>query len=422
MKTLKKNNISQGSSINSPVPVNKDCELPPFLNEDYFGHVVVQTIAELNDIPCKLRQDGMVATVVQDSYAEWQLQSSRIGFSKCDNRSWVKINSGDTFYDGSNLFIFPTQAEADVYKSTPAVKEGQVIYIIETNTYFKYDGQDEYVDPFPNKLTVPTEDGVEGPDYKVPAYLADGTPYWRSTKDFGKVKSVNGKEGDVILKTSDLENNSDYTTNAILTAHTSNKANPHEVTKEQIGLGNVDNTSDLSKPISTATQNELNKKVNSVNGINPDNNKNIKVGINEILKEYQPNIVADKSKKVLLFDEDGKTYYFNLSNIITNTSVDESLFVNVDNLLGVNTTSAITEKVINNFKNIIYPIDVSLDYNYTEISDIFINSCLKLPRDYYYIISNNRIKIKDFSNLINTENWEKLFIEITGTKNINYEQ
>ena len=155
----------------------------------------------------------------------------------------------------------------------------------------------------------------------------------------------------VPTKVSDLENDSDYTTNATLTAHTSNKANPHNVTKSQIGLGNVDNTSDLNKPISTATQIELDKKVNSVNGINPDNNKNIKVGINEILKEYQPNIVADKNKKVLLFDEDGKTYYFNLGNIITNTSVDESLFVNVDNLLGVNTTSAITEKVINNFEN-----------------------------------------------------------------------
>ena len=216
MKTLKKNNISQGSSINSPVPVNKNCDLPPFFNEDYFGHVVVQTIAELNDIPCKLRQDGMVATVVQDSYAEWQLQSSRTGFGICDNNAWVKINSGDTFYDGSNLFIFPTQAEADIYKSTPTVKEGQVIYITETNTYFKYDGRDAYVDPFPNKLTVPTEDGVEGPDYKVPAYLADGAPYWRSTKDFGKVKSVNGKIGEVVLKTSDLENDSDYTTNSKL--------------------------------------------------------------------------------------------------------------------------------------------------------------------------------------------------------------
>lgn len=36
-----------------------------------------------------------------------------------------------------------------------------------------------------------------------------------------------------------------------------------EVTKESIGLGNVDNTSDLNKPISTATQNALDQKVNS---------------------------------------------------------------------------------------------------------------------------------------------------------------
>ena len=285
---------------------------------------------------------------------------------------------------------------------------------------------------------------------KIVALDNQGESFFIKSSEVGKVKSVNNKIGDVILKTSDLENDSDYTTNDILATHTSNKANPHNVTKEQLSLGNVDNTSDLNKPISTTTQTELNKKinkptinntpdyvlladgsttpksdfgkVNSVNGINPDNNKNIKVGINEILKEYQPNIVADKNKKVLLFDEDGKTYYFSLGDIMTNTSVDASLFVNVDNLLGVNTTSAITEKVINNFKNIIYPIDVSLDYNYTEISDIFINSCLKLPRDYYYITSTNRIKIKDFSDLINTENWEKLFIEITGTKNTNYEQ
>ena len=42
-----------------------------------------------------------------------------------------------------------------------------------------------------------------------------------------------------------------------LTSHTSNTSNPHNVTKSQVGLGNVDNTSDLSKPISTATQTAL---------------------------------------------------------------------------------------------------------------------------------------------------------------------
>ncbi len=34
--------------------------------------------------------------------------------------------------------------------------------------------------------------------------------------------------------------------------HKSNKNNPHEVTKAQVGLGNVDNTSDTNKPVSTA--------------------------------------------------------------------------------------------------------------------------------------------------------------------------
>lgn len=42
--------------------------------------------------------------------------------------------------------------------------------------------------------------------------------------------------------------------------HTGNKSNPHGVTKSQIGLGNVDNTSDVNKPVSTATQTALNKK------------------------------------------------------------------------------------------------------------------------------------------------------------------
>ena len=50
--------------------------------------------------------------------------------------------------------------------------------------------------------------------------------------------------------------------NLALITHTSNQENPHNVTAEQIGLGNVDNTSDLDKPISNATQAELNKKAN----------------------------------------------------------------------------------------------------------------------------------------------------------------
>lgn len=42
--------------------------------------------------------------------------------------------------------------------------------------------------------------------------------------------------------------------------HKSDTNNPHSVTKAQVGLANVDNTSDLDKPISTATQTALNTK------------------------------------------------------------------------------------------------------------------------------------------------------------------
>lgn len=48
-----------------------------------------------------------------------------------------------------------------------------------------------------------------------------------------------------------------YISTDVFEAHTSNTENPHGVTKAQLGLGNVNNTSDLDKPISTATQTAL---------------------------------------------------------------------------------------------------------------------------------------------------------------------
>lgn len=41
---------------------------------------------------------------------------------------------------------------------------------------------------------------------------------------------------------------------ADLSSHTSSSANPHNVTKAQVGLGNVDNTSDASKNVATAVK------------------------------------------------------------------------------------------------------------------------------------------------------------------------
>lgn len=66
------------------------------------------------------------------------------------------------------------------------------------------------------------------------------------------LKSVNDSQNSAIANT--------YATQSNVSSHTGNKNNPHGVTKAQIGLGNCDNTSDINKPISTATQNALNAK------------------------------------------------------------------------------------------------------------------------------------------------------------------
>lgn len=59
-----------------------------------------------------------------------------------------------------------------------------------------------------------------------------------------------------------LTNLSQLTDNIGVGGHIANKANPHAITKVQVGLSNVDNTSDLLKPISSAVQTALNLKAN----------------------------------------------------------------------------------------------------------------------------------------------------------------
>lgn len=50
-----------------------------------------------------------------------------------------------------------------------------------------------------------------------------------------------------------------------LTDHINNTDNPHQVTKEHIGLGNVDNTADSEKPVSKEQQRVIDEKYKSAN-------------------------------------------------------------------------------------------------------------------------------------------------------------
>jgi hypothetical protein len=49
-----------------------------------------------------------------------------------------------------------------------------------------------------------------------------------------------------------------------LSAHEARVDNPHSVTKTQVGLSNVDNTSDANKPVSAAQQTALDNKVDKI--------------------------------------------------------------------------------------------------------------------------------------------------------------
>lgn len=108
----------------------------------------------------------------------------------------------------------------------------------------------------------------------------------------GAVTSVNGQIEHVVLTSADVGALSDTTVipdlsgkadktcvdaqdtavassaQAALVVHTSRRDNPHSVAKGQIGLGNVDYKSDLSKPVSTAQASINSAKVDKGSFIN----------------------------------------------------------------------------------------------------------------------------------------------------------
>lgn len=71
-------------------------------------------------------------------------------------------------------------------------------------------------------------------------------------------KEVNDRKGEItrveelISDEAATRAQADTTVNAKVGSHIGNKSNPHAVTKAQVGLGNVNNTSDADKPVSTA--------------------------------------------------------------------------------------------------------------------------------------------------------------------------
>ncbi len=83
--------------------------------------------------------------------------------------------------------------------------------------------------------------------------------------------------------------------------HLSNTSNPHGVTKVQVGLGNVDNTSDINKPVSNAMQNAIDAEETA--RINADNTLSGAIDAEETRAQgaettLQSNINTERSERV----------------------------------------------------------------------------------------------------------------------------
>ena len=70
---------------------------------------------------------------------------------------------------------------------------------------------------------------------------------------------------DVINENMDIIDTAFNKQDGSINTHLTNKSNPHEVTKSQVGLGNVNNTADANKNVLSATKLTTARKINGVN-------------------------------------------------------------------------------------------------------------------------------------------------------------
>lgn len=168
-----------------------------------------------------------------------------------------------------------------------------------------------------------------------------------------------------------------------LTKHISNKSNPHSVTKVQVGLGNVDNTSDANKPISNATRTALNGKFSATDG------NALKQRVDNIPELVATDITVDS-------DNDSVNISLDKTSIVDGTLSGTTININSATAskagILVPTDKSKIDKIITNGKGTKYLSD---NGTYKEVSGGSSSSDI------------NIIEIRDIRDIINIVNHEK---------------
>ena len=166
------------------------------------------------------------------------------------------------------------------------------------------------------------------------------------------VSSVNGQTGVVVLASTDLDDATSLWAAingkvaqsvydlfaASVNSHINNTNNPHGVTKEQLSLGNVDNTSDLNKPVSAAQQLALDAKVD----------KEHKTGSDVYYKVLSDNNFADADKQNLDANTAARHTHSNKdvldATTASYTTADKSKLDNIEPGAQANTVDSVNGK------------------------------------------------------------------------------
>ena len=172
-----------------------------------------------------------------------------------------------------------------------------------------------------NKLDPKIIFASEAPAQDVPAVFTNKTVGWgESRKNGGRptIKQSNALQQETDLKILWLNENAvtpydasiDYPTNAVTIKDGAFKIFNGSVwntflTKSSVGLGNVDNTSDLNKPISTDTQSALNGKAAKTY---VDTNLALKADLSVVKRGigniYDPTLTYNENERVILLNGD----------------------------------------------------------------------------------------------------------------------
>ena len=237
------------------------------------------------------------------------------GVELINNKTLEDFDIQKTIYAGQNVYLTKSDAQKmddtiNVYEATESRKGvSEIATQQETNT-----GTDDFRYITPKKLkpirdaleqAIAAEEtrakGVEGSlsnlttDAKgnLVSAINEVDSHSDSTAsdladEIARAKSVEGTlsslttdvKTDLVSAINEVDSHTDTNTTN-LSNHIGDTSNPHSVTKAQVGLGNVDNTSDLDKPISTATQTALDGKIDDVkvNGTSVVTNKIANVSV-----------------------------------------------------------------------------------------------------------------------------------------------